>query len=315
VNLLSDGGYYIIEDIETSYWDPTSSLYGYEMGYLNIVDYFTKFNHQVNFKYNGHQNELNIEYIKFASNCIIIKKYDSLEQDKDTDNSGLFDSFNWGNQTRTYKNTMINELITENIYQKFFSVDSGDIVLDIGASLGPFTYSILNKNPKHVYCFEPYNEFFEILVKNTEGKQVTNINAGISNSDGTADNDKLLFNSDVSTQSSMNSITFKKFINDNNLERIDFLKTDCEGGEYEIFNSENFDYIKNNVKKISGEWHLNEDYEPGIKDKFRKFRDLYLKNFDKYEVFSIDGIDIKWDLWNDHFIEYYNEVLIYIDNR
>jgi hypothetical protein len=26
-------------------------------------------------------------------------------------------------------------------------------------------------------------------------------------------------------------------------------------------------------------------------------------------------VDIKWDLWNDHFIEYYNEVIVYIDNR
>jgi hypothetical protein len=29
----------------------------------------------------------------------------------------------------------------------------------------------------------------------------------------------------------------------------------------------------------------------------------------------VDGVDIKWDLWNEHFIEYYTEVIIYIDNR
>jgi hypothetical protein len=29
----------------------------------------------------------------------------------------------------------------------------------------------------------------------------------------------------------------------------------------------------------------------------------------------VDGVNIKWDLWNDHFIEYYNEIIIYIDNR
>jgi autotransporter strand-loop-strand O-heptosyltransferase len=74
-NLLEDGGYYIIEDVETSYWDPNSFIYGYEIGNLNIIDYFTSLNHLVNFKYNGYANPLGIEYIKFASNCIIIKKY------------------------------------------------------------------------------------------------------------------------------------------------------------------------------------------------------------------------------------------------
>jgi hypothetical protein len=50
------------------------------------------------------------------------------------------------------------------------------------------------------------------------------------------------------------------------------------------------------------------------KNKFRKFRDLYLNEFTNHQVFSVDGTDIKWDLWNDHFIEYYSEVNLYIDN-
>jgi len=73
-NLLEDGGYYIIEDVETSYWDPLSELYGYEIGYLNVVDYFSKLTHNVNYKYNGFNNTLKIESILFTSNCIVIKK-------------------------------------------------------------------------------------------------------------------------------------------------------------------------------------------------------------------------------------------------
>jgi len=73
-NLLERGGVYIIEDIETSYWNPVSDLYGFEIGYLNVVDYFTKLNHQVNSKYNGIENPQNIHSITFASNCIIIRK-------------------------------------------------------------------------------------------------------------------------------------------------------------------------------------------------------------------------------------------------
>lgn len=73
-NLLENGGVYIIEDVETSYWDPSQTLYGYEIGHLNIVDHFTKLNHQVNDRYNNIGNPLGIHSITFASNCIIITK-------------------------------------------------------------------------------------------------------------------------------------------------------------------------------------------------------------------------------------------------
>jgi hypothetical protein len=29
----------------------------------------------------------------------------------------------------------------------------------------------------------------------------------------------------------------------------------------------------------------------------------------------VDGVDIKWDLWNEHFINYYEQIIVYIDNR
>ncbi len=73
-NLLEDGGFYVIEDIECSYWNPLDSIYGYEVGYLNIVDYFVKHNHQVNSEYNSFPNDLNIKKITYFPNCIIIEK-------------------------------------------------------------------------------------------------------------------------------------------------------------------------------------------------------------------------------------------------
>lgn len=74
--LLLPGGVYIIEDVECSYWKPESKIYGYETGHLNIIDYFTKLNHQVNWRYNGSENPLDINTITFGPNCIIITKID-----------------------------------------------------------------------------------------------------------------------------------------------------------------------------------------------------------------------------------------------
>jgi len=79
-NVLKPGGVYIIEDIECSYWRPDAQVYGYESGYLNIVDYFTKLNHDINTHYNDYKNELNIHSITFAPNCIIIVKNDGTER-------------------------------------------------------------------------------------------------------------------------------------------------------------------------------------------------------------------------------------------
>jgi len=208
-----------------------------------------------------------------------------------------------------HKDSMTQEIFVDKCYERFFEVEQNDIVLDIGASVGPFTYSILHKNPKQVFCFEPSEREFKTLVKNTIGHPVIYINKGISNVNSVVMNDHLFGGEDQ-----MESITFKKFIDLYSINKIDFIKTDCEGGEYHIFNDENMEYIKKNVKKIVGEWHLQLENHNYVEE-FRHFRDTYLKEFPNYQAFSVDGIDIKWDLWNEHFLEYYRQVIIYIDNR
>lgn len=206
-----------------------------------------------------------------------------------------------------HKKSLIDEIFVRRIYEKYFEVEPNDVVVDIGASLGPFTYSILHKNPKHVFCFEPSKKEFKTLINNTIGNSVTQIFKGIGPENSIIENSQLF-----GGENEMESIKFSTFVDLYSIGKIDFMKTDCEGGEYDIFNNENIDYILSNVKKITGEWHLN---TPENKNKFRNFRDNYLTKFEKYEINSIDGFDIKWDLWNEHFIEYYNEVIIYIDNR
>jgi autotransporter strand-loop-strand O-heptosyltransferase len=228
-------------------------------------------------------------------------------------NSNPLPKFDWGwmnngdDNGNYHKHAMYNEIFEQRLYEQFFEVEEGDIVLDIGSSVGPFTYSILHKKPKHVFCIEPSESEFTTLIQNTLGYPVTHINKGLSNFNGVIEHDQLF-----GGETHMESITFDKFIKLYGLNRIDFVKTDCEGGEYEMFKPENLDFIKKNVKKIVGEWHLR---TPEHKVEFRNFRDNILTQFDNIQVFSVDGVDIKWDLWNEHFIEYYNEVIIYMDNR
>jgi len=208
-----------------------------------------------------------------------------------------------------FKETVEREIFEDKIYERFVQVEEGDVVFDIGASLGPFTYSILDRNPSQVFSFEPSYEEFKTLVLNTRHGNVTHINKGISNTVGEFDFTGVF---DLSGNHKLYSTTFTKVIEDYNIKKIDFLKTDCETGEYDIFTIENLFWIKNNVRKISGEWHLG---TPELKEKFKIFRDVYLRFFPNFKVFSFDGIDITWSIWSDSFIPYYNEVMIYIENR
>lgn len=228
--------------------------------------------------------------------------------------SDTFKNFNWGqvNDNGWFLNKLREELVFSNIYNKFLEINEGDIVVDIGASVGPFTKSILKYKPKAVYCLEPQKNLFKTLTSNlSKEENVICINKGIIDVEGESMFTGIYDSAGYHEHKKAEGTKFSTFISDNGIEKIDFLKLDCEGGEYDIFTEENKNWILKNVKKISGEFHLR---DKELKTKFRKFRDTYLNVFANYKIRSIDDIDIEWDLWNDHFIDYYCEIMIHIDN-
>lgn len=103
LNLLNEGGVYIIEDIETSYWK-SKGLYGYETryGYQHPNSLLTKFKHLIDWLNRKYMNEedrhllrkalhdfsdetLNeISSITFGQNCIIIRKKTKYEHSFDS---------------------------------------------------------------------------------------------------------------------------------------------------------------------------------------------------------------------------------------
>ena len=259
-------------------------------------------------KYKGTNKQF--ECTKEISSKMVIDKINEILNPSE---SSIISDFDWGfmnddnSFSEYHKKAITEEIFNNNIYEKVFKVREGDVVMDVGASIGPFTKSIISKNPKHIYCLEPSQVEFKTLVRNTFGSPVTLVNKGIGSSNGYIESQQLF-----GGENFMEVITFNKLLDLYNIDKIDFLKLDCEGGEYDIFNSQNIDFISNKISKISGEWHLSNDE---LKSKFRNFRDKFLVRFNNYEVYSVDGVDIKWDLWNEHFIEFYNEVIIHIDNR
>lgn len=213
--------------------------------------------------------------------------------------------YNWGPTDEITKSLLTKELFEDKIYTIYQPVNKGDIVVDIGASTGIFTFSILENKPKHVFCFEPSKTEFPALVSNTIGSPVTQINKAIGPGDGlTSESITVFYDSGL-----FETIKFSSFVELYSIDRINFLKTDCEGGEYYIFTEDNIEWILKNVDFVVGEWHLESSID---KFRFRDFRDNYLRKFRDFKVLSVDGIDIKWDLYNEHFIDYYKQVIFHI---
>ena len=232
-----------------------------------------------------------------------------------------FDNFDWGTlkQNTWFYNILQEEFSGNNTYQRFFEVEEGDVVFDIGASSGPFAYHIAKNKPKEIHCFEPEPNLFETLQKNMAQLDLpTKVNKfAIAGVDGEIET-RCLYDpneTEMHTKEAnrVEGITFKTYIEQNNIQQIDFMKLDCEGGEYDIFNDDNMEWILKNIKKIAGEWHLNTVEE---KAKFTHFKNTYLKKFTNFRIFAMKGYEITHALWldNNDFDRTWPFFTVYIDN-
>ena len=246
------------------------------------------------------------ECSKSITSQMVIDEVNKLIDKPTIEVKSKLDGFNWGDKEQWYIDMTKVEFDRKHMYNRIFDVEEGDIVVDFGGSIGPFTYSILNKNPKQCYVVEPISKQIETLKINVERDNVKIIHGAIT------DKKYMSINWDGEYEN-VPTYTFTEFLTQNNIDRIDFMKCDCEGGEYDIFQPHNVEFLKT-IPKFVGEFHLKKNDELH-NCKFRWFRDNILPRFNKYEIFSLDGVDIKWDLWNEHFLDYYNEVIIHIDNR
>lgn len=194
---------------------------------------------------------------------------------------------NWGISNKGFIDFISKEIFEDRIYEKFYEVKKDDIVVDIGASAGPFTYSILNKLPKHVYCIEPSKNFYDVLCQNVKDHPVTCINKAIVSEERNKENTDDLHVFWTDSLENIETTTFRNFISENNITKIDMLKLDCEGGEYDIFTEENLDFIINHVHNIAAELHFVKK-ENRLNFKFKQFKEKILPKLSNYKIYSFE---------------------------
>jgi hypothetical protein len=231
------------------------------------------------------------------------------------------EDFNWSNLTYEDIVTIEREVVYEKVYRFWNDVKEGDTVLDIGASVGAYTISILDQKPKKVYCVEPSENLLKVLSENCSKKtssysqnQLICINHGIVDDQ----NDQINI---FGGGNKFIPITFKNMIERYSIDHVNYMKVDCEGGEYSIFKDENMEFLKNKVDFIAMEMHLNYS---GCREKFKEFRDKYLIQFKNYKVMSCtrqniswgNSLDIKDKIFDNDFIDQYTcEFMIYVCNK
>lgn len=187
------------------------------------------------------------------------------------------------------------EIFLDKIYDhNKCKVEESDIIFDIGANIGTFSFYSLYKGAKRCYLFEPNKKLCD-SIKNQNIENIIIENVAVSNK-----NEKINFLIDrggitsclekdmcfimddnnfgnirklnkktyykeksIIKKIKVDSINLMDYILFNKIDKIDYLKIDCEGSEYDIIESINDNYLKKNIKKILLEYHylLDENYK------------------------------------------------------
>ena len=163
-------------------------------------------------------------------------------------------------------------------------------ILDIGGHIGSAALFFAMRYPDaHVYSFEPVNDNFELLKKNTQGlRNVTAVNLGLGNEDRTlkvraATPGNLASFSVNSTDTSSGperEIVIRnagRCLQELSIDKVDLIKLDAEGAEMEIIEALP-EEILGNAQWITGELHgencfdvlqlLSRWYELGVNKKY-----------------------------------------------
>lgn len=202
------------------------------------------------------------------------------------------------------KNIVINEIETNNIYERFFQIEPDKVVVDVGAHIGVFAKKAVEKGAR-VYAIEPSPMFLKDL-KKIEGLNVSEV--AISSQEGESRIEEDGNPNEIGEGGTViKTTTFPKFVADNNIEHIDFLKLDCEGGEYDIFTPEGIKWVAKNVTKVAGELHI-------VTKERRKLVPKIVEGFKKEGIdilfTSVNGIILKTEEVLKR-LNYYHQVLFY----
>lgn len=127
------------------------------------------------------------------------------------------------------------------------------VIIDAGANIGLFSRLILKCKPNaRIYAIEPEMDNYNLLVKNTkEYSNVTCMKKGLWSKEcflkviarGTGAWGFMVKEAERESPETISAISIENILNKYNIDKIDLLKMDVEGSEYEIFTANNLSWL------------------------------------------------------------------------
>lgn len=168
---------------------------------------------------------------------------------------------------------LANVWINEEYKKTGFEIKSDDTIIDVGAHVGLFAlYASQYCKSGKIFCFEPIKNNFDLLSENMQINQLVNVKCthkAVHNRNGSIR--MYLSETDDAAHSifdngnkyiDVNAITLSEIFNFHNIQTCNLLKMDCEGSEYQIFESTPDEDI-GKIQKICLEYHIiNQDFKP-----------------------------------------------------
>lgn len=165
-------------------------------------------------------------------------------------------------------------------------IKEGDVVLDIGANIGVFSYRAEIRGASKIISFEPITPTFNCLIKNKSNNSLVykmavgnkngwvdfSIPDDLSNLGGGTSKNEVTMDRSVSLTEKCYMININEVFNDL-VEKVDFMKVDIEGGEVELLNAITDENLLS-LRCLACEFHK-------INDEFDKFQEDFVSRMNK----------------------------------
>ena len=167
------------------------------------------------------------------------------------------------------------EMAEEIFHAKVYTPDgwglgAGGVVVDIGANIGIFSLMAAERQRCRVFAFEPHPENIRFLRRNVSANRMANVTVCESAVSDLSGWQRLYVNTNPAGHSlyaasavdgglddvRVPTTTLPEIMDTNHLDRVDFLKIDCEGSEGAILLSTPADYLKR-IGRLAIEFHDN----------------------------------------------------------
>lgn len=151
-----------------------------------------------------------------------------------------------------------------------WELEAGGVVVDIGANIGVFSVLAAEQQGRRVFAFEPHPENVRFLRRNVSANRMVNVTVCESAVSDLSGWQRLYVNPNPAGHSlyataavdggsydvRVPTTTLPEIMDTYHLDRVDFLKIDCEGSEGAILLSTPADYLKR-IDRLAIEFHDN----------------------------------------------------------